>query len=99
MFICSVLTSSRVQVEFAYRLTEDDVKKLNDLISFNQNNYTVQRRDKISDLFPVHLFTSFDNWQPERMRLPSPTEVKAQFNVAPTHCTLQNRKVTTNNYH
>lgn len=82
-----------MQVEFAYRLTDDDVKKLNDLIAFNQNNYTVQRRDKISDLFPVHLFTSFDNWHPERMRLPSPAEVKVQFQAARTHCTLQNRKV------
>jgi hypothetical protein len=78
-------------VEFAYQLTDDDVEKLNEIIAFNQNNYTVQRRDKISDLFPVHLFTSFDNWQPERMRLPSPAEVKSQFDEAPVHCTLQSK--------
>jgi hypothetical protein len=53
----------------------------------------VQRRDKISDLFPIHIFASFDNWQPERMRLPAPAEVKMQAEQAPVHCTLQKQKV------
>ena len=85
-------------MEFAYRLTESDISKLNEIIAFNRNNYTVQRRDKISDMFPVHLFTSFDNWHPERMHLPSPAEVKSQSKAAPVHCTVHNRKVSDNKH-
>lgn len=81
------------QVEFAYRLTSSDLKKLKDIASFNQINYTVQRTDYISDLFPVHIFTSFDSWRPERMRLPSPLEVEIQCKEAKVHCTLLRTKV------
>lgn len=86
--------SGLCQVEFAYRLSEKDIKGLNDIIAFNKSNYTVQRRDKISELFPVHMFASFDRWQPERMRMPAPAEVKAALSEqAAVHSTLQSSKV------
>lgn len=69
------------------------MKKLHEVIEFNRINYTVRRRDKISDLFPVHLFTSFDNWQPEKMSMQSPDVVKVGKEHAAVLSTSQIKKV------
>ena len=82
-----------LQVEFVYRLTHNDIKKLHGILEFNRNNYTVQRRDKISELFPVHLFTSFDGWQPDRMSLIPPAEAKILTEQAPVNSMCSQDKV------
>mmetsp|Transcript_23289 Transcript_23289/g.34180 ORF Transcript_23289/g.34180 Transcript_23289/m.34180 type:complete len:935 (+) Transcript_23289:1535-4339(+) len=89
-----------VEVEFVYQLSDDDMVKLNAVIKEGEeyakslgSSVAIQKQ-KVSEKFPVHIFTSFDGWEPERMLLYNLNneKTKAGYDADDVYRTLEYRK-------